>query len=414
LTVDEQLAQLLRGTQFADEVRWDDTPREKSLRDQMAEELRERLKEGRPLRVYLGVDPTSPNLHVGHFVPLQKLRQFQELGHQAIFLIGDYTAMIGDPTGQDTTRRRFTHDEVMALAKTYTEQAFKILDEGKTEIRYNGEWLAKLGLAEIVELGAMFPMRQIIGRRDFRERLEKGESLRFHEGLYALMQGYDAHALNCDVQVGAYDQHFNLLAGREIQRAFGAKPHVMVTMPLLPGSDGRKMSKSFGNTIDILDPPEDMYGKTMRITDEMLPHYLELASGWPAESIDREKAALAKANPMEIKKRLARRIVEVYHGAGASAEAERHFEKVVQDKSAPEEIPDVAVPAGALDGATWVDLLASLKLTKSKGEARRLIQQGGFYIEQEPMTDPAAPCAGVPDGAVIRLGKRRYFRLVRR
>ncbi|MBD3336077.1 MAG: tyrosine--tRNA ligase, partial [Candidatus Eisenbacteria bacterium] len=197
--VEKQLELLLWGTQFADEVNWDTADGEKSLREQMAEELRERLKQGRPLRVYLGVDPTSPNLHVGHFVPLQKLRQFQEAGHQVIFLIGDYTATIGDPTGQDTTRRRFGHAEVIELSETYCDQAFKILDKDQTEVRYNGEWLAKLTFADIVELASIFPLRQIISRRDFQERLNRGESLRFHESLYALMQGYDAYALDCDV-----------------------------------------------------------------------------------------------------------------------------------------------------------------------------------------------------------------------
>lgn len=288
LSVDEQLASLMRGTRFADETaEWQDgVPGGQRLRDQMRDELRAKLKLGRPLRVYLGVDPTSTDLHVGHFVPLQKLRKFQDLGHQVIFLVGDYTAMIGDPSAQTAERKRFTHQQTLELAKTYTKQAFRVLDPDRTEVRHNSEWLAKLSFADIVELAAILPMKQIIGRRDFRERMDRGESLRFHEALYTLMQGYDAYVLKCDVQVGAYDQHFNLLAGRAIQEHFGDPPHVMITNPLIAGTDGRKMSKSYGNTINICDPPFEMYGKNMRISDEYIPEYLDYASSLHGNEID--------------------------------------------------------------------------------------------------------------------------------
>ncbi|MFH1143445.1 MAG: tyrosine--tRNA ligase [Candidatus Eisenbacteria bacterium] len=413
--VAEQLAILMRGTRFADET--DDWGRletgERNLRTQMQAELAEKLKLGRPLRVYLGVDPTGTNLHVGHFVPLQKLRKFQDLGHQVVFLIGDYTATIGDPSGQAGERRRFRHDEVLKLAETYTKQAFRILDKQRTEVRYNGEWLAKLTFADLIELASIFPMKQIIARRDFQQRMERGESLRFHEALYAIMQGYDAYALKCDVQVGSYDQHFNMLAGRAIQEHFGDAPHAMITNPILIGTDGRKMSKSYGNTIDINDTPFDMYGKTMRIADEHMPEYIELASSLSGPEIDALLADLrAGGNPMAVKKRLAGNLVAQYHGPEAAREAEEQFRQVVQQKEAPEEVPDVRVP-GELASASWVDLLAGLSLTKSKGEARRLIQQKGFYVEQEPVTDPDAP-AGIPaEGVLIRLGKRRYYRLMK-
>ncbi len=230
VSVEKQIEILLRGTLFADEIeggeaeaklRKADAEEGRSLREQMSAELAERLKTGRPLRVYLGVDPTATNLHLGHFVPVQKLRQFQELGHQVVFLIGDYTATIGDPSGQSSERKRFRHEEVLELGKTYADQCFRLLDPKRTEIRHNGEWLSKLTFAEIVELAAQFPLKWIISRRDFRERLERGESLRLHETLYSLMQGYDAYALHCDVQVGGYDQHFNMLAGRWLQEHFG-------------------------------------------------------------------------------------------------------------------------------------------------------------------------------------------------
>lgn len=416
--IDEQVTILMRGTRFADEEELADgsaggAAGGQTLRKQMEIELREKLKSDRPLRVYLGVDPTSTNLHVGHFVPLQKLRKFQDLGHQVIFLIGDYTATIGDPSGRDNERTRLTHEDVMELAKTYAAQAFRVLDPQKTEVRYNGEWLAQLSFADLIELASIFPMKQIIARRDFRDRMAKGESLRFHEALYALMQGFDAYALKCDAQVGAYDQHFNMLAGRQIQGHFGDVPHVMITTPIIIGTDGRKMSKSCGNTIDITDTPFDMFGKTMRISDDCIPAYLELASTFNPEEIDGMLGEVSGGgNPMEIKKRLARNLVEQYHGAEAAQEAEKQFRTVVQEKEAPQEVPAMRVPAELLD-RTWVDLLAGLSLTKSKGEARRLMAQGGFYVEQVAVRDAEATAEIPAGGVVIRLGKRRYVRLVR-
>lgn len=417
-SVEEQVTVLMRGTHFADEaVMGGGLPAGEgagaSLRPQMEAELREKLKLGRPLRVYLGVDPTSSELHVGHFVPLQKLRKFQELGHVCIFLIGDYTATIGDPSERDTERARLTHEQVMEMAKSYAAQAFRVLDPDKTEVRYNGEWLAQLSFADIIELASIFPMKQIIGRRDFQQRMERGESLRFHESLYALMQGYDAYALKCDVQVGAYDQHFNMLAGRAIQEHFGGAPHVMITTPIIIGTDGRKMSKSCANTIDITDEPFDMYGKTMRISDDCIPAYLELTSTFEADKIDEMMREFESGNnPMEIKKRLARNLVEQYHGWEAAQEAEERFRVVVQEKDAPDEVPELKVPGGLL-GLTWVDLLAGLSLTKSKGEARRLMAQGGFYVEQQPVRDVGATAQIPEHGVLVRLGKRRYIRLVK-
>ncbi|MCK4412413.1 MAG: tyrosine--tRNA ligase [Candidatus Eisenbacteria sp.] len=411
--VEEQLEILMRGTRFADETaEWGELDSgERGLRAQMREELRAKLKLGRPLRVYLGVDPTGTDLHVGHFVPLQKLRKFQELGHQVIFLIGDYTATIGDPSGQASERHRFSHEEVLKLAEGYTEQAFRILDSRKTEVRYNGEWLAQLSFADLIELASIFPMKQIIARRDFQQRMERGESLRFHEALYALMQGYDAYALKCDVQVGSYDQHFNMLAGRAIQEHFDDPPHAMITNPIIIGTDGRKMSKSYGNTINIGDDPVDMFGKTMRISDEHFAEYIELTSSLSPSRVDELLVRLkAGENPMEVKKELAWNLVSQYHGETAAAQAADQFRQVVQQKEAPDEVPEVEVPA-ELRGATWVDLLAGLHLTKSKGEARRLISQGGFYVEQEPVHDTDAVAEIPAEGLLVRLGKRRYYRL---
>ena len=415
ISVDEQLEILMHGTRFADEADdWDENESgSPSLRIQMREELRERLNLGRPLRVYLGVDPTSTELHLGHFVPLQKLRKFQSLSHQVIFLVGDYTATIGDPSQQTGERKRLPHEQVLKMAKTYTEQAFQVLDPEKTEVRYNGEWLSKLSFARIIELASIFSMKQIITRRDFQQRMDRGESLRFHEALYALMQGYDAYALECDVQVGGYDQHFNLLAGRTIQEYYGHQPHVMITSPLLIGTDGRKMSKSFGNVINIKDSPFDMYGKTMRISDEYIHDYLVLTSSLKVSEIEELSQRLnLGANPMEIKKKLAFNLVQQYHGIEAAGEAEKKFRQMVQLKNVPAEVPELEVPSSLL-GSTWVDLCFSLNLSKSKSEIRRLIKQAGFYIEQQPMKDIEARAEIPAGGVTVRLGKRRYFRLVR-
>jgi len=302
---DEQLDILLRGALFADEVEGAEgappgeevqgnaaagarslsdvqgiSPTDlaaaspvaaRTLREQMTFELRERLREGRPLRVYLGVDPTSTSLHIGHLVPVQKLRVFQQLGHQVIFLIGDYTGLIGDPTGQKSERKRFTHEQLRSLAQDYQRQAFRILDPEKTEVRYNGEWLSRLSFADLVEIAAIFPLKWVVSRRDFQDRLARGESLRLHETLYCLMQGYDAYALDCDVQIGGYDQYLNMLAGRWIQEHFGKKPHIIWTFPLLMGTDGRKMSKSYGNTLEIFGDPAALKKRVMQIVTDSTP-----------------------------------------------------------------------------------------------------------------------------------------------
>ena len=436
-SIEEQLELLLRGTRFPDEVEGGDldslkgrsadaeategadsvsdgAPADTSLRAQMTHELRERLKAGRPLRVYLGADPTATSLHVGHFVPVQKLRLFQELGHQVIFLIGDYTALIGDPTGQSSERKRFTHDEVRELAKDYTEQVFRILDPKKTEVRYNSEWLSKLSFVDVIELATIFPLKWVVSRRDFQDRLQRGESLRLHETLYCLMQGYDAYALECDVQIGGYDQYLNMLSGRWIQEHFGKKAHIPWTFPLLMGTDGRKMSKSFGNAINVKDSAEDIYGKTMRISDDLIASYVDLTTDLEPAEADALKARLSETgvNPMEIKKVVATNLTTQYYDAAAAEAAAAHFQAVVQNKAMPDDIEERRVPAEAASGAmTWPDLLAALGVVKSKGEARRLMGQGGFYVEQEPVSDQAATYEPKPE-TIIRLGKRRYFKLV--
>lgn len=443
MSIEQQLAFLMEGTYFADEG-GDNAPQgEGGLRQQMAAELEAKLIRSAalkaqgdpnwPLRVYLGVDPTRESLHIGHMVPVVYLRRFQALGHTVIFLIGDYTAMVGDPSGQSTEREQLTHERVLELARFYTSQAFRLLSPEHTEIRYNGEWLAGLGFKELAELAARFSVNRIIARDDFRKRMEAGKSVSLHETFYALMQGYDAFALNCDVQVGGYDQYLNLLAGRDLQAYFQKKyagrihplyeqhpesgrdvkgPHVMLTNPLLMGTDGQKMSKSWGNTIDVLDEPQDIYGKVMRISDAMIPHYIDVA----VEAVPEEKAewkARATAEPMAAKKWVAARLTELYCGAEDAQAAAEHFQRTVQDKLVDDaDITEIAVPDEfTAGGLRLADLIVELKLLGSKSEVRRLVEGGGLRLGGEVVTDFYLHYEHEP-GVLLQLGKRKVYRLV--
>ncbi|HES58570.1 MAG TPA: tyrosine--tRNA ligase, partial [Firmicutes bacterium] len=368
------------------------------LRAQMREELKRKLEKsaasGVPLRIYIGVDPTRTSLHIGHMVPVVQLRKFQALGHTVIFLIGDYTATVGDPSGQSSEREALSHERVLELAEFYQDQAFRLLDREQTEIRYNGEWLSRLSFNETAELAAQFPLGQVIARQDFRNRLESGAGVRLHECLYMLMQGYDAYALNCDVQVGGYDQHFNLLAGRILQKHFAEKlkgkgdhplypgqpvkgPHVMMTYPLLMGTDGRKMSKSWGNTIDVLDEPHDIYGKVMRIADEMIPHYIDIAVE-ARQALKEQWKQKAADDPMGVKKWVAHSITALFCGDEAAQAAAEHFQRTVQDKQVGEEdAPEAIVPQEfQYANVRLADLIVALALAPSKKEAQRLMEQG--------------------------------------
>lgn len=416
VSVDQQVDTLMRGTFFADEAEGESAQDEASLRQQMRAELTAKLKKGRPLRVYLGVDPTATSLHIGHLVPVLKLRQFQDLGHQAVFLIGDYTGLIGDPSGQTKERPQLTAEQLQEMSQGYTDQVFRVLDGDRTEVRRNSEWLAKMGFADIIRLAAVFPLKQIIARREFQERMEAGKPLRFHETLYPLMQGYDALALECDVQVGAYDQHFNLLAGRAIQQHSGGEPHVMITVPLLAGTDGRKMSKSFGNSVNIADSPRDMYGKLMRISDEQIPSYLDLACMLMEVQSSRalnQAYESGDGNPIEIKEAIAHHVTGQYHG-GAVADAERDwFRAHIRKKQLPDDIPEVALPAGQLEeDPGWAAILVALGLMKSKGEVRRLMKGGGFRVAGEQLRDPMAAHDG-RDEVLVQYGKRRFVKIRR-
>jgi tyrosyl-tRNA synthetase len=404
IPIDEQVNLLMQGAEYGDE----------QTKINMATELRERLveskRENRPLRVYCGYDPRTSDLHIGHTITMRKLRQFQELGHEVTFLIGSYTSLVGDPSDQDKTRPVLTEAEVEANARTYTEQAFKILDPEKTRVRYNGEWLSKLRLVDLIELGQNFTIQQFLARENFAKRLDQNEPIFLHETLYALMQGYDAVAQQTDVQVGGTDQLFNILvAGRKLQTALGQKPQVAIIMGLLPGTDGViKMSKSLGNHIPILAPPEDMYGKVMSIPDFAMPIYFRLVTRYTPSQVVEVETALANSarHPRDVKKELAREIVSIFYGDEAALEAERHFVRVFQERKLPAEMPNLVLR----QPTNIVDLIAQAGLAPSKSEARRLIQQGGVRVDNQRV-ESFETVVKPKEGMVIQVGKRKFVRL---
>jgi len=399
LSLDEQVALLMQGTDYGDQT----------LARNMANELRERLKEGRPLRVYCGFDPRTSDLHLGHTIPMRKLRQFQELGHEVTFLIGNYTSLLGDPSDKDRLRPLLTAEQVAENARTYAEQAFRILDREKTHIRYNAEWLSRLSFLEVIQIAQNFTVQQFMTRDNFARRLERGEPIYLHETFYALMQAYDAVAQHTDVQVGGSDQLFNIItAGRKLQEAMGQRPQIGIIMGILPGTDGVvKMSKSLGNHIPILAAPEDMYGKVMSIPDSAMITYFELATRYTPRMIEEVRQQLgAGVNPRDVKMALAREVVSIFHSAEAAERAEAQFRAVFQNKGLPDDMPEFAVN----DGMSVVDVMVSLKFATSKGDARRLIAGGGVYLDGRTVTDgnetPAPP-------QVLQVGKRRFARLVK-
>jgi tyrosyl-tRNA synthetase len=403
--IDEQMAILMQGVEFGDE----------QIKQVMEMELRERLQEaqheGRPLRVYCGYDPRTTDLHLGHTITMRKLRQFQDLGHDVTFLIGTGTSLVGDPSDKDSVRVQLTLEEAEANARTYAEQAFKILDREKTRIRLNSEWLLNLKLADLIRMASNFTVQQFIARENFRLRWDKGDPIYLHETFYALMQGYDAVAMETDVQVGGTDQLFNILvAGRKLQQAFGQRPQIAIIMGILPGTDGVvRMSKSLGNHIPILAEPEEMYGKVMSIPDHAMRSYFDLLSSFePAQIADIEKRiAEGSLHPMEAKMMLAQDIVTIYHDAEAAARAEAHFKRVFQERELPKEMPTHKLTAPQ----NIVDLLVEVGLAPSKSQARRLVAQGGVRLDGnivESIEETVMP----DKEAILQVGKRRFVRLV--
>lgn len=366
------------------------------------EELRKKLGENRPLRVKLGVDPTAPDIHLGHTVGLTKLRQFQELGHQAILIIGDFTAMIGDPSGRSATRPQLTHDEVMANAKTYQDQAFKILDPEKTRVVFNGEWFEMMSFEEVMRLNSRVTLQQMLQREDFRERIDRGQPVRAHEIQYPIMQGWDSVKIQADVELGGTDQLFNIMVGRDLQREEGQPQQVAMLLPILEGTDGvQKMSKSLGNAIGVSEPPIEMFGKLMSIPDELMPRYYELLLV--------EK--MPDGHPMEAKKALARRIVARFHSEAEANHALEDFNTRFSKRDlAHADLPSFTLLAGQDIVSNVVAAYSSINITKSRSEARRLIEQGSVQWNGEKIGDPKAVLPADARG-ILKLDKTRAVRI---
>jgi len=368
-------------------------------------ELAAKLADGRPLRIKLVLDPTAPDLHLGHSIALKKLRDFQRVGHTVIFLVGDFTATIGDPTGRSETRKPLTREQIEANAKTYQNQVSMVLDPAQTEVRYNSEWMNALDTRKLIEIAAKLSVARMLERDDFERRLEKQEPLFLHELLYPLIQGYDSVALKADVELGGTDQKFNMLVGRELQRAYGQPPQVVMTMPLLEGLDGvRKMSKSYGNYVGLTDQPEDMFGKLMSIPDTLMHRYFELLTEVDAAELVGIKSGAI--HPMEAKKRLAATIVAEYHDAAAARTARQYFETKFQRREVPKD-----VPVYRINEALWVcELMKQLQFAPSTSEARRLLSQGAVRVDGETVTD--ANFQFVPgEHRILEVGKRRVARI---
>jgi len=381
--------------------------------------LEEKLSLDRPLRVKLGIDPSRPDLHLGHAVVLRKLRHFQDAGHVAVLIVGDFTGRVGDPSGQSETRPFLTEDEIETNATTYLEQAGRVLDVSSAEVRRNSEWLGEMTMADVLRLTSAYTVARMLERDDFRKRYEEGKPISVVEFLYPLMQAMDSVAVRSDVELGGTDQTFNLLVGRDIQRAYGQDPQVVLTMPLLEGIDGeRKMSKSFDNWVALTDPPEEMFGKLMRIPDHLITKYLLLAADLDPWEVARIEAGMVDGSvkPVEEKRRMARAIVDLHHGSGAGGEAERRFDRVHRERQVPERIEEADIPAEAAkgeNGLVWLpQLMATLGLATSKSAARRLIEQGGVRLDGEPVTDASVEYPlGELKGKVVQVSRRRFLRL---
>jgi len=402
MNIEEQVELLMQGTEYGDE----------DLKKAMTAELRERLilaeKEGRPLRVYCGYDPTSTDLHLGHTISMRKLRQFQELGHDVTFLIGSYTALVGDPSDKNKARPILTEEKVAENAVTYAEQAFRVLDREKTKIRYNGEWLSKLTLLDLIRLGQNFTVQQFLARDNFSNRLEKGEPIYLHETFYALMQGYDAVSMQTDIQVGGSDQLFNIIvAGRKLQEALGQKPLVGIITGILPGTDGtQRMSKSIGNIVPINTGANDMFGKLMSVPDSAMGVYMRLVTRWRPQEIEKieKDVASGEFHPRDAKMKMAGEITSIFYSDAEAIAAQENFIKTFQQKEIPDEMPEFELQAGQ----TIVDVILAAKLAESKSKARALIDQNGVRLDGEVLErgDILFPHSGV-----LQVGKRRFLRV---
>ncbi len=375
------------------------------------DELEKRLSEGRPLRVKVGFDPTAPDLHLGHTVIINAMRRFQDAGHVAIFLIGDFTGMIGDPTGKNVTRKPLSDDDIRANARTYADQVFRILDRDRTEVRFNSEWFGSMSSADMIRLAARHTVARMLERDDFEKRYQSGQPIAIHEFLYPLVQGYDSVALKADIEMGGTDQKFNLLVGRQLQSQENQTPQVIITWPLLEGTDGiQKMSKSLDNYIGITEPADEMFGKLMSISDELMWRYFELLSFRPSDDIEGLKKAIAEGlNPRDVKFELGIEIVDRFHGAGAGNKARDNFIARFRQGDLPEEIPEKSLPAGS-DGLGIAEALTTCGLTASNSDAFRMIKAGAVRIDGEKIEDRYLRLQSGFEG-VVQVGKRKFVRL---
>jgi len=382
--------------------------------EELAQKLERSLKKNQPLKVKLGCDPSRPDLHLGHSVVLRKLRQFQDLGHTAILIVGDFTGMIGDPSGRNKARPSMTLEETRQNGESYFQQASKILSSSNLKIMYNSEWLGKMKFEEVIKLASKYTVARMLERDDFEKRYHAEEPISVHEFLYPLAQAMDSVAIQADIELGGTDQKFNLLVGRDIQREYGLEPQIILTMPLLVGTDGvEKMSKSMGNYIAITDTPDEMYGKTLSIPDKLIYDYFVLATNAPTTELTEIKKQIESqtVNPRDLKRKLAREIVELYHGHEAATQAEENFDRVFIRKENPEEIEEVVITNNG-DQLTVFQLLVNIGAAKSNGEARRLINQGGVTIDGSKVSDPNA-AVNSDKPFILKVGKRKFYKIRR-
>ena len=404
MDVNEELKIIKRGTE------------EIISEQELVKKLEKSKKENRPLRVKQGFDPNAPDIHLGHTVGLRKMKQLQELGHDIYFLIGDFTGRIGDPSGKNATRKQLTEEQVQKNAQTYKEQVFKVLNPEKTKVVFNSHWLGKLSFSEVLKICSRYTVARMLERDDFANRYQSEKPIGIHEFLYPLMQGYDSVAMQADIELGGTDQKFNLLVGRTIQREYNQEPQVIITLPLIEGTDGvEKMSKSLNNYIGINEPPQKMYGKTMSVPDKLMLRYFELVTDVSLEEIERMKNGLENnlLHPRDVKKRLSREIVGLYHGQNAALLAEEEFEKVFKEKLSPEKIKEISIRKTDLKkGKIWITNLILLSgFIESKSEIKRLIAQGGIKINGEKISNPFLDLA-VEDGMVIKIGRLNFIKVV--
>lgn len=382
--------------------------------EELVQKIERSIKSGKPLNIKLGCDPSRPDLHIGHSVVLRKLAQFQQLGHQAILIIGDFTGMIGDPSGRNSTRPALTLEQTRINGESYFQQASKILDKNKTKIVYNSEWLGKMTFEDVIKLASKYTVARMLERDDFTKRYKSGEPISIHEFLYPLAQAMDSVAIQSDVELGGTDQKFNLLVGRDIQREYGDEPQVILTMPLLVGTDGiEKMSKSYDNYIGISDPPEQIFGRTMSIPDTLIYTYFELATNVSNERLKEIKAALedGTTNPRDLKRELARTLVAMYYDEAAAIKAQEEFDKIFIKKEIPDEIEEFNIEGNK--EINILDLLLLVNFAPSKGEAKRLVQQGGVSIDGEKVSDVHQNIK-IKSGMILKVGKRKFLKLTKK